>query len=94
MSVYDPALPFQQRRVAYALVPGEEELVFIASDGEVLTRVLILHLVAHLRPGQVEDGASARIKDALEGHRWQDALVAWMDATGRRLNLQRRAGVD
>ncbi|MGI8751033.1 MAG: hypothetical protein ACR2MN_01710 [Acidimicrobiales bacterium] len=39
MSVYDPALP-QPRRVAYALVPGDDAVAFVADDPEVLTRVV------------------------------------------------------
>ncbi len=86
MSVYDPALP-EPRRVAYALVPGDEGVMFVADDAEVLTRVVILNLVAELRPGQVDPGDLGRIRAALEAHQWQEAIVAWMDVTGQRLNI-------
>jgi hypothetical protein len=86
MSVYDPVLP-EPRRVAYALVPGEEEIAFIAEDSEVLTRVIILQLVAQLRPDQLRSDQVERIRAALQGEDWQEAIIAWMDATGRRLNV-------
>lgn len=86
MSLYDPALP-QPRKVAYALVPGEETVTFVADDPEVLTRVVVLHLVAQLRPSQVEPGHLQRIRSALDDGNWQEAIVAWMDATGKQLNI-------
>ncbi len=82
MSVYDPALR-QSRRVAYALVSsddGEHEL-FIVEDAEVLT--LVLFLVAQLPPDQAEPGQLEVIRDALRAGEWQQAIVAWMDATGQ-----------
>ncbi|MBJ7610575.1 MAG: hypothetical protein JF887_14300 [Candidatus Dormibacteraeota bacterium] len=86
MSVYDPALP-QPRRVAYALVLGEEGVACVAEDTQVLTRVVIFNLVAQSRPGQIDDGQLQRIRAALTAEDWQEAIVAWMDATGKQLNI-------
>lgn len=86
MSVYDPALP-PPRRVAYVLVPGDDAVAFVAEDPEVLTRVVILNLVAQLRPTQIDSGQLQRIRSALQDGDWQEAIVAWMDATGKRLNI-------
>jgi hypothetical protein len=86
VSLYDPPSE-EPRRVAYAVVPGEDEICFIAQDSEVLTRVVILQLVAQLRPDQVSHDQVERIRSALRGQDWQEAIIAWMDATGRRLNL-------
>lgn len=86
MSVFDPALP-SPRRVAYALVPGDEEIAYIANDPEVLTRVLVSELVAKLRPDQLTSSQTQRIREALLAEDWQEAVIAWMDATGRRLNI-------
>ena len=86
MSVYDPALS-QQRGVSYALVPGEEQLVFVASSPEMLTRVLILHLVAQLRPSECTPAQLQRIRVALQAQEWEEAIVAWIDATERKLNI-------
>lgn len=86
MSVYDPAVP-QPRGVAYALVPGEEEIAYVAEDSAVLTRVIILQLVAQLRPEQLRSDQRERIRSALVAEDWQEAIIAWMDATGRHLNV-------
>lgn len=84
--MYDPSLP-RARGVAYAVVPGDEEIAYIAEDPDVLTRVIVLQLVAQLRPEQVSSDQVERIRSALRAEDWQEAIVAWMDVTGRRLNV-------
>ena len=86
MSVFDPVLP-SPRRVAYTLVPGDEEIAYIATDSEVLTRVIVSELVAKLRPDQLTPLQINRIREALRAEDWQEAVLAWMDATDRRLNI-------
>lgn len=86
MSVFDPTLP-APRHVAYALVPGDEEIAYVATDSEVLTRVIVWELVAKLRPDQLTAAQTNRIREALRAEDWQEAVLAWMDATGRRLNI-------
>lgn len=87
MSVYDPALR-QSRRVAYALVPSDDGApqLFIAEDAEVLTLTLVLRLVA-LRPDQAEPGQLTVIRDALRAEEWQQAIGAWMAATGQAVDV-------
>jgi len=82
MSVYDPALR-QSRRVAYALGSSDDGAPepFIAEDAEALT--LVLRLVARLRPDQAEPGQLTVIRDALRAEEWQQAIGAWMAATGQ-----------
>ena len=77
----------QMRRVAYALIPGQEEIAYVAEDSEILTRVLILQLVGQLRPDELPKDEIERIRSALRDEDWEEAIVAWMDATGQRLNI-------
>jgi hypothetical protein len=46
-----------------------------------------LELVAQLRPDQLPSGQVDRIREALLAEDWQEAILVWMDATGRRLNV-------
>lgn len=76
------------RAGAYAVVRGEEPLVFLAEDADVIARALALHLVAQLPAGDVS--SPARLKEmraALLEERWADALVAWMDETGTAVDV-------
>jgi hypothetical protein len=56
--------------------------VFIAEDAAVLDRVLALHLVAATPPDQLRSFTGG-IRDALMEERWGDAVLSWMDATGK-----------
>jgi succinylglutamate desuccinylase len=87
MSVYDPALPYARPRVAYALDPEADKALYVASDAEVFTRVLALHLVAQLRPETVAASRLSAVREALLHEQWHEALLAWMEATNRRLNI-------
>jgi hypothetical protein len=73
--------------MAYALIPGQEEIAYLAEDPEVLTRVLVLQLVGQLRPAQLRNDELERIRTALRDEDWEEAIIAWMDATGQRLNI-------
>ncbi len=64
MNHLDPLLP-RGRRVAYALISGDDEIAFIADDDEVLTRVLVLQLVANTRPDQYPPEKIEPIRHAL-----------------------------
>lgn len=73
------------RRVSYALVHGNalsEPEVLIAEDGEGLNEVIALDLIASTEPNRLGHNL-AEIRNALVEGRWAEALVAWMDATGR-----------
>ena len=68
---------------AYAVVRGEEPQVFLATDAQVIARVLAVHLVAQLSGRDVSSPARLdEMRSALLQERWADALVAFMDETG------------
>ena len=60
---------------------GEPE-VLIAKDEESLNQAVALELIATTAPHRVGIHLT-EIRDALMDGRWADALVAWMSATGR-----------
>ena len=70
--------------VAYAVVRTEPPQVFLATDVDVLQRVLALELVARTPPLSLEIGQRADIRAALLDERWGDAVVAWID----RMNVE------
>ena len=73
------------RRVTYALIHGDpigEPEVLIARDEESLNQAIALDLIASTAPDRLEHHLTG-IRDALMDARWADALVAWMAATGR-----------
>lgn len=73
------------RRVTYALIHGNtisEPEVVLAEDEDSLNEVLALDLIASTEPTRLGHHL-AEVQSALVDGRWADALVAWMDATGR-----------
>ena len=75
----------QLQRVTYALVHDGEASgtqVFIAEDAESVGQALALQMVATTSPKLIGDRID-EIRDALMGRRWADALILWMEATGR-----------
>ena len=73
---------------AFAIVRGEEPRVFLASDGEVISRVLAVHLVAQTQARDVS--SSTRLQEmriALLEERWADAVVAWIEETGTAVDV-------
>jgi hypothetical protein len=69
--------------VSYAIVRDDPPELFLADDVETLQWVLALQLVAQTRPQDLPAHAVGPIRDALAAQRWGDAVVAWIDATGR-----------
>lgn len=75
------------RPLAHAVVEGGQQR-FYAETAEVLDRVIALELIAQLP----SDGVSSEVtlqhmKSALKEEQWADALVAWMDETGKRVDV-------
>lgn len=68
-------------RVAVAIVHSDPPETLLASNAEVLTRLVALKIVAQTDPSEIDSGATSRIRQALLDHRWTDAVVAWIDAT-------------
>jgi hypothetical protein len=76
-------MPSEQSIGAYAVVRGDEPLVFLASDATVMSRVLALQLVAQLSASAVSSEARLdEMRSALLEERWADAVVAWIEETG------------
>ena len=79
------------QRVTYALIHGSataDTEVLIAKDDESISQALALEVIAPTSPAQLGNRLP-EIQDALMDRRWADALVAWMDATGRTVDACR-----
>ncbi len=74
------------RSVAVAVVHGETPEVFIAEDIDVLHWVLALEWVARADPAHV-GGLRDSLRQALLEERWADAVVAYMDHLGTRVDV-------
>ena len=68
--------------VAYAVVRTEPPQVYVASDVEVLQRVLALELVARTPPAALDAVERTAIRAALLDEQWGDAVVAWIERMG------------
>ena len=70
-------------RVAYALVHrrGDPGQVLIAEDEESIGQAIALHVIARTPPQKL-GSKLGDVRSALLEHRWANAVVAWMDATG------------
>lgn len=76
---------YAPRRIAYALIHGgmaDEPTVLVAADEESLSEVLALDVIASTESASL-GSRLPEVRSALMERRWADALVAWMDATGR-----------
>jgi hypothetical protein len=65
-----------------AVVRSDPPQIFLATDADVLSRLVALKLVAHADPHELAEAELQRIRDALLEERWGDAVAAWIDATG------------
>ena len=73
------------RRVTYALIHSNavsEPEILIAEDEYSLNEALALDLIASTEPAKLGHHLT-EIRGALVDGNWAEALVAWMDATGR-----------
>ena len=68
--------------VAYGVVRSEPPQVFLATDVDVLHRVLATELVARTPTNALADGATESVRAALLDERWGDAVLAWIDVMG------------
>ena len=67
---------------AYAVVRGNEPMVVLAQDADVLSRALALQLVAQMPAAAVSSQARLdAMRQALLEERWADALMVWMEET-------------
>lgn len=76
------------QRVVFAVIheDGAEPEVLIARNEESLSQAIALEVIASTDPQRLGDHLTA-IKDALMQGRWVDALVDWMSATGRTVDV-------
>jgi hypothetical protein len=65
-----------------AVVRSDPPQIFLASDDNVLSRVVALRVVARSDPTELPEGSVDRIREALLEERWGDAVVEWIGATG------------
>lgn len=68
--------------VAYAVVRTEPPQVFVATDVDVLQRVLALELVARTPASAMQPGERSAIRSALLDERWADAVLQWIEEMG------------
>jgi hypothetical protein len=68
--------------VAYAVVRSEPPEVFLATDVEVLHRVLAAELVARAPSGTFDRTEVTEVREALLDERWGDAVVRWIAYSG------------
>jgi hypothetical protein len=67
--------------VAYAVVHSEPAAIYLATDIEVLQRVVAMEVIARTDP-RLLAGREDEIRDALLAERWSVAAAAWIEATG------------
>jgi hypothetical protein len=67
--------------VAYAVVHSEPAAIYLATDIEVLQRVIAVEVIARTDPRLLE-GHAQGIRESLLSERWGAAAAAWIEATG------------
>jgi len=73
--------------LSYAIVRDEPPEVYLAEDIDTLHWVLALQVVARSRPDELPGAAVGTIRAALLDERWADAVVEWIGATGRPIDV-------
>ena len=73
---------------AYAIVHGDEPLIFLAEDEGVLARVLAVQLVSTLSADEISSPAMlTQIRSALSDGDWTRALALWIAETSRPVDV-------
>ncbi len=67
---------------AYAIVKRDPPELWLATDGEVISRLLALKVVAASDAATFEPAQLVRVRQSLLDERWADAVGEWMAATG------------
>jgi len=78
--VNDRAIAGFPWRVAVAIVHADPPEVLLASNADVLSRLVALKIVAQTDPRELAGSALTEIRDALLDGRWADAVVGWIEA--------------
>jgi hypothetical protein len=79
--VSDPEVAGWPGRVAVAIVRSDPPQVFLATDADVLSRLVALKVVAPTNPADISPASVKSIRTALLEGRWGDAVVAWIEAS-------------
>lgn len=69
-------------RVAVAVLRTDPPEVYLASDPEVLGRVLAVQVVARTKATDLPERALQQIRAALLAEEWAEAVATWIGATG------------
>lgn len=69
-------------RVAVAVVRSDPPSVYLASNTDVLGRVLAISVVAQTPAASLSPPVRQKIRTALLQEQWADALALWIQATG------------
>ena len=69
-------------RIAYAVVPGDDPIVVLAEDDEILTRAVALEVVASTAPAELGDRVG-RIREALLEDEWLEACLLYTSPSPR-----------
>lgn len=72
----------QQAPGAYAIVKQDPPELWLASDGQVISRLLALKVVAATDPATFRSDQLHEVRQALLEERWADAVGTWMAVTG------------
>jgi hypothetical protein len=67
-------------RVAVAIVHTDPPEVLLASNADVLSRLVALKVVAQTDPRDLDQGSLLPIREALLEGRWADAVFEWIEA--------------
>ena len=67
-------------RVAVAIVHSDPPEALLASNADVLTRLVALKVVAQTDPREINAASLVSIRDALLEGRWADAVFDWIEA--------------
>ena len=73
--------------LSYAIVRDDPPEIYLAEDIDTLHWVLALQVVARSRPDELPEPAVGVIRGALLDERWADAVVEWIEATGRPIDV-------
>lgn len=73
---------------AYAIVRADEPLILLAEDADAISRALAIQVVARLPAASVtSEERLSEMRQALLEERWADALAAWIDETGIKVDV-------
>jgi hypothetical protein len=90
-TVESPDVPDESRagwpgRIAVAIVRSDPPQVFLASNADVLSRLVALKIVARTDPVDISAAALHRIRTALLNEQWDRAVAEWILGSGEAID--------